>query len=988
MKKILLTLCVCFSMLVLVACSSDDSMKDYDMSSVSFVNKTVAYTGSEQTITITGTLPEGVTVTYENNKLTEEGFVNAVAKFTGDSKNYNPIAAMQATLTIREEGYDSSKLDIDLANFIFDDKTVEYDGEEHQLFPLYDGQEITSSTTLPEGLNSVSLSANSLSNPGSLVVTATFDVEEGYNCPTAISKTLTITKKEIVIFDEYKMISKEVVQTGEKNKLELDINTEFEFAAYLEYTVMVNGEAEDAEGYASPGTYEYEVTFNVSSDYQNFYSVSKVLTATLVITESDSSELLDVEIINVYDDEDAELLLSSYAVVNGFKEGAFSSSIVIPKYYVDQEGNNYPITQIAANAFENEEIILLTFTSGMELIGDNAFAGSSIITVNIPSTVTTIGSSAFAGCESLSTINFTFNTATEGNLVTLGEEVFANTALTYLSIPSSVTNFGDNIFTGCALTELYAPSLTSIEVQDFTSSKDTLKIVDLSSVQSVPSETFLEFGKLETVNISSALEIGYRAFKLTKLSSIQLSENLNSIGISAFENTMLVTLDLSNCNNLTSISGYTFINSYYLTTVKLPSSITSIGTGAFQDTGLQSIELTGIALQTLNSYAFANTNLTELTIPADVSIPSALVTGSSKLKTIIINTNSTPDVESSITIAGNAFAYDSSETNPITSITFPSNYNNTTINLIINTMENIETVKLPTIITSSGALGGLKYLTTINVEKLETLAAEAFKGCSSLTELNFSSLTQIGTSGNYDDGTQAFAGCENLVSINLGSLTVVPNNTFSNCTSLETVIISTITEIGNYAFEGCTALTTIDLKQTTFIGNYAFVNCTNLLVGNDSLPLVDTIGNFAFENCSSISAVSLSKATSVGNYAFKNCTSLTTVTFTEAADLTCSIGEHAFNGCVNLSTVTLNNVTEINEYAFYNTRINNITLTEKIESIGGSIFDGCASDHVTNVTVWYTSGNTPSGWEGWSKYSVNPETNESSGKIVITYANA
>ncbi|MCD8397392.1 MAG: YDG domain-containing protein, partial [Lachnospiraceae bacterium] len=72
----------------------------YDMSGVSFVNMTYIYDGTEKTLTITGTLPDGVTVTYTDNTLTNIGSATATAIFTGDTNNYETIEPMTATLTV------------------------------------------------------------------------------------------------------------------------------------------------------------------------------------------------------------------------------------------------------------------------------------------------------------------------------------------------------------------------------------------------------------------------------------------------------------------------------------------------------------------------------------------------------------------------------------------------------------------------------------------------------------------------------------------------------------------------------------------------------------------------------------------------------------------------------------------------------------------------------------------------------------------------
>ncbi len=72
----------------------------YDMSGVTFADKIETYNGSEKSVTISGTLPTGVQVSYTNNTGTNAGTYNATATFTGDSTNYEAIESKTATLTI------------------------------------------------------------------------------------------------------------------------------------------------------------------------------------------------------------------------------------------------------------------------------------------------------------------------------------------------------------------------------------------------------------------------------------------------------------------------------------------------------------------------------------------------------------------------------------------------------------------------------------------------------------------------------------------------------------------------------------------------------------------------------------------------------------------------------------------------------------------------------------------------------------------------
>ncbi len=81
---------------------------DVDMSGVKFEELKVAYDGKEHTLTIGGTLPDGVTVEYEvknqsEKTFTEIGTYEFTAKFTvEDTENYNDIDDKTATLIISD----------------------------------------------------------------------------------------------------------------------------------------------------------------------------------------------------------------------------------------------------------------------------------------------------------------------------------------------------------------------------------------------------------------------------------------------------------------------------------------------------------------------------------------------------------------------------------------------------------------------------------------------------------------------------------------------------------------------------------------------------------------------------------------------------------------------------------------------------------------------------------------------------------------------
>ena len=76
----------------------------YDMSGVTFENKSAEYDGKAHALTIGGKLPAGVTVSYDLTACTEAGVYRITASFKG-SANYEEIPSMTATLTITRQVY-------------------------------------------------------------------------------------------------------------------------------------------------------------------------------------------------------------------------------------------------------------------------------------------------------------------------------------------------------------------------------------------------------------------------------------------------------------------------------------------------------------------------------------------------------------------------------------------------------------------------------------------------------------------------------------------------------------------------------------------------------------------------------------------------------------------------------------------------------------------------------------------------------------------
>lgn len=85
----------------------------------------------------------------------------------------------------------------------------------------------------------------------------------------------------------------------------------------------------------------------------------------------------------------------------------------------------------------------VTIPEGYDRVGDEAFANSSITNINFPATLTLIGENAFYNCTKIASI-----TLNEG-LENIGKKAFMGTSLTALKFPSTLQIIHDEAFRNC-----------------------------------------------------------------------------------------------------------------------------------------------------------------------------------------------------------------------------------------------------------------------------------------------------------------------------------------------------------------------------------------------------------------------------------------------------------------------------------------------------------------------------------------------------------
>lgn len=251
----------------------------------------------------------------------------------------------------------------------------------------------------------------------------------------------------------------------------------------------------------------------------------------------------------------------------------------------------------------------------------------------------------------------------------------------------------------------------------------------------------------------------------------------------------------------------------------------------------------------------------------------------------------------------------------------------------------LQSITLPSSCTELGTavFYGDTALSQINLSNIESIEAQCFQNCSSLSgTINLPNLTTI-------KGGGVFSGCSSITKVTgLSNITSIPNSTFENCTSLTSVGIdwTKITSIGEKAFKGTSISGDIVLSSLTSIGgNYE---------------------NGAFRGCTGLTSVDISGSTITSmDGTFRDCTNLASVTLPDTLN---RIGNNTFKSTA-ITSIDLKNVTEISYTAFYDTKLTSIDLSNIVHVTGYNVFHSC-----TNL-ISVTFPNTPFDW--FDNYGTN-----------------
>lgn len=272
-------------------------------------------------------------------------------------------------------------------------------------------------------------------------------------------------------------------------------------------------------------------------------------------------------------------------------------NIFIP-YSIQYESHEFIVTDIFENAFKNSSIIKsIQFPENSQIITieKNAFANSSLERISIPQQVTVIFEGCFNCCFNLQKVDFPF----QSKLRLIEKEAFSRTAINSIVIPLHVKEIGEAAFNyciqlrqiefvnNCELNSIdkYAfigSSLESITIQ--TNVSELKKgwcsgVAQLNKFDVMPYNRFFTnysnrfiFGKSNAENVNYDILL----FARRNMTRAVIPSFIKRIASHAFDECLqLKVIDFSENSQLVSIDKYAFVNSS-LETISIPANVSEL----------------------------------------------------------------------------------------------------------------------------------------------------------------------------------------------------------------------------------------------------------------------------------------------------------------------------------------------------------------------------------------------------------------------------
>ncbi len=359
-----------------------------------------------------------------------------------------------------------------------------------------------------------------------------------------------------------------------------------------------------------------------------------------------------------------------------------NSSTVNGTYYVPDSLRTVTVlggSRVVRGAFQNcKYVTSVTLPQDISNLQPNAFRGSGITSISLPATVTGIYSSAFEGCTALQSITI------PANVTQISQNAFKDcTSLTTVTFVtgSKLSTVGENVFANAPIVKATVSCMAISSIP--TAALESITILDGKYLDK---DAFKNATKLKTVILPDTLQtINENVFlNCTAITEITIPANVTTIKAAAFEGCTALTKIYFNAKAMSSLVADTFSAAgtagdgiavvFGAEVTKVPENLFAhdgaegksapkivsvtfasgsvckhINGSAFKNcTSLQSISLPS-GLQIIYGYAFYNTSLNAVELPASVTeLKSNVFAKCTKLSTVTLS-------ESLTTIGNNCF---------------------------------------------------------------------------------------------------------------------------------------------------------------------------------------------------------------------------------------------------------------------------------------------------------------------------------------------
>lgn len=344
----------------------------YDLSGVKFEGKEVVYDGNPHSLTVSGTLPDGVsTPRYTINEkttssATDVGEYTVKASFSNNDPNYEPIPTMEAILKITPAEFAVNGVDILFRNAdgdIINDNTKLYDGSS-VTFDLDDYNKLSkklsvSFSVCDEDGNIISSSnqKTGILNVGVYTVKAEFTHadDKNYKPIAPIIRIFEVMKSNYPSLGDIQLRSMQISYDGKEHSLAVagqipdGVTVSYEY--YLGGTLIVDEEGNPAQTVIDSGRYTVKAVFVHSNEnYNRIPVISATLNVVKIKVDTTMMKLSGTPTVE-YSGAPHKIEFLRWQEINGKDYDVLQYGTV--KYYkFDGEANKY--VELAENELPTE----------------------------------------------------------------------------------------------------------------------------------------------------------------------------------------------------------------------------------------------------------------------------------------------------------------------------------------------------------------------------------------------------------------------------------------------------------------------------------------------------------------------------------------------------------------------------------------------------------------------------------------------------------